>query len=118
MGSGPIEDAGIAVAGFECEGPGRRVRMEPKGQRRHTGYLPFVGPRENGASDLVGQQRAGAKAHARFPGATSQPLDAPSGARGSAGVGSASRRRTLLTVGAITSLIVTWTLADFFFESL
>jgi hypothetical protein len=48
----------------------------------------------------------------------SQPLDAPSSARGSAGATSARRRRTLLTVGAITSLIVTWTLADFFFESL
>jgi signal transduction histidine kinase len=92
--------------------------MEPKGHRRRTGYLPFISQRGNGASDLADRQREGAKASVGSRSALSKPLTTPPTLGGFASTGPAQRRRVLFAVGALTGLIVAWTLADFLFYSL
>ena len=82
--------------------------MEPKGHRR----------RRNGASDLADGQREGAKASVGSRSALSKPLTTPPTAGRFASTSPAQRRRVLFAVGALTGLIVAWTLADFFFYSL
>src|SRR5918999_2951034 len=107
------------MARREGETTGAKARMgQQEHRRRHASHPSLISQRGNGASDFADEQREGVRTPVGPRSARPKALTTPPTAGRFGSTSPAQRRRVLFAVGALTGLIVAWTLADYLFYSL
>src|ERR671915_2287344 len=107
------------MARRERETTGAKARMgQQEHRRRHASHPSLISQRGNGASDFADEQREGVRTPVGPRSARPKALTTPPTAGRFESTSPAQRRRVLFAVGALTGLIVAWTLADYLFYSL